>query len=228
MDPDSSFKERFDNDQKVAAVRGTVFDINLDKNYVHTESHAVTIQDEKGVYITSIPAGKVVSAESVLEVQETSTLDTGWQNFNDQKDVLLNEERIKKIEERLAQFGRAPSWIADIQYRIRNFFGFDAFKLPLQIVKTSSGFTLQIDQNKITSKNTSELLALYEQVSLLQASPETLDAKVVLRDSILQILPEKERKKYSESFARSSLFDSWDAIQKNLPNSALLLRKELE
>ncbi len=47
MDPDSYFKQRFDNDLKVAAVRGTVFEVNLEKGYLRTESHAVTIQDEK-------------------------------------------------------------------------------------------------------------------------------------------------------------------------------------
>lgn len=47
LDPDSYFKQRFDNDQRVAAVRGTVFEVNVDKGYLHTESHAVVIQDEK-------------------------------------------------------------------------------------------------------------------------------------------------------------------------------------
>ena len=31
LDPNSSFKQRFDHDQKVAAVRGTQFGVNLDK-----------------------------------------------------------------------------------------------------------------------------------------------------------------------------------------------------
>ena len=47
LDPDSHFKQRFDNDLKVAAVRGTVFEVNVDKNYIRTVSHAVDIQDEK-------------------------------------------------------------------------------------------------------------------------------------------------------------------------------------
>jgi hypothetical protein len=47
LDPDSYFKQRYDNDQRVAAVRGTVFEVNVDKGYLRTESHAVTIQDEK-------------------------------------------------------------------------------------------------------------------------------------------------------------------------------------
>ncbi len=47
MDPDSYFKQRHDNNEKVAAVRGTIFEINVEKGYLHTESHAVTIQDEK-------------------------------------------------------------------------------------------------------------------------------------------------------------------------------------
>ncbi len=47
LDPSSSFKQRFDHDQKVAAVRGTEFGVNLNKGYLYTSSHAVDIQGEK-------------------------------------------------------------------------------------------------------------------------------------------------------------------------------------
>lgn len=42
---ESYFRERFNNDTALAAVRGTVFEVNMDKKYIHTIDHAVTIED---------------------------------------------------------------------------------------------------------------------------------------------------------------------------------------
>ncbi len=42
---ESHFHERFNNDTSLAAVRGTIFEINLDRNYIHTIDHAVSIED---------------------------------------------------------------------------------------------------------------------------------------------------------------------------------------
>jgi hypothetical protein len=72
------------------------------------------------------------------------------------------------------------------------------------------------------------MLALYEKLSGLSNSPETIDAKTQLRSALLQKLPEKEAQKYAEAFARATLFDSWDALSGNLPESTKELRKSLE
>ncbi len=42
---ESYFHERFNNDTALAAVRGTVFEVNLDRKYIHTIDHAVSVQD---------------------------------------------------------------------------------------------------------------------------------------------------------------------------------------
>lgn len=42
---ESYFHERFNNDTALAAVRGTIFEVNLDRKYIHTIDHAVSIED---------------------------------------------------------------------------------------------------------------------------------------------------------------------------------------
>ena len=42
--PDSFFEQTYDHGNYVATVRGTVFEVNLDKNYVHTVNHAIAIK----------------------------------------------------------------------------------------------------------------------------------------------------------------------------------------
>ncbi len=42
---DSYFHEQFNDDTALAAVRGTVFEINLDRKYIHTIDHAISVED---------------------------------------------------------------------------------------------------------------------------------------------------------------------------------------
>lgn len=43
----SYFHERFNNETALATVRGTVFEINLDNQYVHTVDHSILVEDLK-------------------------------------------------------------------------------------------------------------------------------------------------------------------------------------
>lgn len=45
---DEYFNERYDNGEKIAAVRGTAFEIDTEKSYIHTTDHAVEIFDRSG------------------------------------------------------------------------------------------------------------------------------------------------------------------------------------
>lgn len=43
---ESYFHQRFNGNHSLAAVRGTVFEVNLDKGYVHTVDHAISLTDQ--------------------------------------------------------------------------------------------------------------------------------------------------------------------------------------
>lgn len=43
----SYFHERFNDETALATVRGTVFEINLDNQYVHTVDHSILVEDLK-------------------------------------------------------------------------------------------------------------------------------------------------------------------------------------
>lgn len=44
---DSYFRVDMPSEQVTAAVRGTVFEVNLEKNYIHSVNHAVILKDKK-------------------------------------------------------------------------------------------------------------------------------------------------------------------------------------
>lgn len=228
LDPDSYFKQRFDNDQKVAAVRGTIFEVNVEKGYVHTESHAVVIQDEKGGYLATVADGTSVTTEGSIEKISESATDTKWRTLNMESDTLLTQERLREIKAKLQSLTDRDTLILQIQKYLRNLFGIESLDLPITVNTTGSGISLSIDATRLKSENAQELLAVYEALSLLNTSDDTVEAKVQLREAILQTLPEKEAQAYEEAFSRATLFDSWDAMKNNLPKSASELRGYLE
>jgi len=228
LDPDSYFKQRFDNDQKVAAVRGTVFEVNVEKGYVHTESHAVVIQDEKGGYLATVADGTSVTTEGSVEPLSDAATDTKWRTANMENDTMLTQERVKKIKEKLQSLTNRDNIVIQVQKYLRSLFGIDSLDLPIEVNTTGSGISLSIDAKRLKSENAQELLAVYEAMSLLNTSDDTVDAKVKLREAILQTLPEKDAKAYEEMFSRATLFDSWDAVKNNLPKSSTELRGYLE
>lgn len=52
---DSYFEARLPKNDIVAAVRGTVFEINLDARYIHAVSHDMTLSDNTGKSVSLLP-----------------------------------------------------------------------------------------------------------------------------------------------------------------------------
>ncbi len=228
LDPESSFKQRYDNNQKIAAVRGTIFEINVEKGYLRTESHAIEIQDEKGSYLTTVTDGRSVTTDDSIKSIQSSNLDPKWQSQNLTFDWELAQERLQKIKEKLQNLSQKEHWISKIQEYIRKLFWITHQNLPITVNSSSSGISLSIDSSKLSSENTQELLAIYEAISVLNSSEDTLDSKILLREAILQTMPESDAKKYREIFSRATLFDIWDALKNDLPRNTKELQGYLQ
>lgn len=61
----------------IAGVRGTIFEINLDRDYIHSVDHGVALSDARGQAITLLP-GELVQATNILKKLTTATLDRAW------------------------------------------------------------------------------------------------------------------------------------------------------
>lgn len=228
LDPESSFKQRYDNNQKIAAVRGTIFEINIEKGYLRTESHAIEIQDEKGAYLTTVTDGRSVTTDDSFTSIQSNELDPKWQDQNFKFDWAIAQERLLKIKEKLQTLSQKENWISKIQEYLRKLFWISHQNLPIFVNSSSSGISLSIDTSKLSSENTQELLAIYEAISVLNSSEDTLDSKILLREAILQTMPERDAKKYRELFSRATLFDIWDALKNDLPRNTKVLQGYLQ
>jgi hypothetical protein len=65
------------NHGTIAGVRGTVFEINLDRNYIHSVDHSVHLTNILGQAVTLLP-GELVEATDILKKLTQATLDRAW------------------------------------------------------------------------------------------------------------------------------------------------------
>lgn len=97
LSDDSYFHQRFDEGRKLAAVRGTAFEINADQGYLRTASHAVDVTDPAGKLLATVPEGAVVRVRD-LQSLINSALDKAWEDFNKTEDAKLAIEMAKQAQ----------------------------------------------------------------------------------------------------------------------------------
>ena len=66
--PDSFFEQTYDNGTYVATVRGTVFEVNLDRDYARAVHHGISIKNTKTGSKTEVLQGKIVGARNWKEL----------------------------------------------------------------------------------------------------------------------------------------------------------------
>ena len=69
----------------------------------------------------------------------------------------------------------------------------------------------QFESSMKTGSNSGKLMDIYQEFYGLQNNGNLLDTKIKLRDLIIETSPEDKKKTLLDDFARSTLYDSWDA-----------------
>lgn len=82
--PDSRIEFYLPKSGTVAGVRGTVFEINLENNYIHSVEHSVTLENSIGQLTTLLP-GDAVQVNNIFS-KIISGLDTAWISLNSLQD----------------------------------------------------------------------------------------------------------------------------------------------
>ncbi len=94
---DSYFEARLPKNDIVAAVRGTVFEINLDARYIHAVSHDMILSDNTGKSVSLLP-WDLVSSEDILLRRGKEWLDATWASWNTLADRTYENSRSLLIE----------------------------------------------------------------------------------------------------------------------------------
>jgi len=114
--PGSEVTFKLPNQGVVAGVRGTVFDINLERGYIHSVDHVVTLKNRLLQSVELMP-GEIVSAADILKKLASSALDATWEGANQLRDQAYELARSVELEaawNRLAGVGDSDGWWGSI------------------------------------------------------------------------------------------------------------------
>jgi hypothetical protein len=184
----------------VAGVRGSTFEVNLDRHYIQSVDHALALTDRLGQTVTLLP-GELVDSRNILLRLTSSILDTSWNTINalyDQEESLRREALVQTrlallsgSSEVSSYYDRLIRWILSLMP------GFG----DIRIFESIQDLSLDRTQD-ITEEN---LLRAYQYVQ---------DKKFVQeRERIRTLLIERWRASnkgsvYLESLGRGALWDS--------------------
>lgn len=214
LSEDASFLERFDDGRKLAAVRGTAFEVNAEKGYLRTESHAVEVFDPAGKRLATVPEGVAVSASDLSAF--LSALDSAWKDSNLLADAKYSAEQLKRVKtELLAKYAEGTSALDSVRRLLRG----EGERLPVSlsfsgdslVVSIPSDLSSRVQDAQAASK---ALTSAYEQTAAFAEDPTTVRSKEALRDAILKLSPPEKKASLATLFARHEIYDSWSEAAK--------------
>lgn len=204
---DSYFKETFMD--KEAAIRGTIFNIDIDKDYLYVIDHNVTLSDSEWNTLL-VEEKKPINLSNFSFIQ----LDEFIRNIKDTAFDEINRKFDRELMEKLK---------IELQAKLDMF------------IKLSS---TQIDKLSLEEKDLlyKEFLSTYQDLNFIKSSDdkELYDLKLILKEKLLNLAPIEEKKLLMESFVydlKDSVNNkSYDSLEFILwvfnENSSLLLNKE--
>ncbi|MDD5376688.1 MAG: FecR domain-containing protein [Candidatus Gracilibacteria bacterium] len=219
---DSYFHERFNNDTALAAVRGTVFEVNLDRRYIHTIDHAVSIEDiGSHTGSTFVVAGGVFDTDT-RKALVRSTIDEAWAKANSSADAIYLNERMESLKKQILGYAGQTNYM-------------DIFLQKAGLKKTDSSLNSlltgdatawsQFENEMKQGKDSTKLMDIYQEFYGLGNTEKLIDTKMKLRDLIMETAPKDKKQMLLDDFTRSTLYDSWNALQTGTGNIEGLQKK---
>ena len=221
---ESYFHERFNNDTALAAVRWTVFEVNLEKKYVHTIDHAVSLEDIwSHTGSTFVVAGGVFDTDTRKILAQTK-IDTAWNTVNNNADIIYLNGKMEAFNKAIIESVGKYTYIDILLQKL----GLQKTDPSLEVLLTGgSGSWEQFKSEMKTAENNEKLMDIYQQIYGLKNTDKLLNAKMELRDLIIETAPADKKKDLLDDFARSTLYDSWNTL--NIGTGSIeWLQKKLE
>lgn len=199
---DSSFTQTFDGIE--AWVRGTIFDVDLEKKFIHVSDHAVDLTDTTG-NVLRIAKGEVLSVNDFTFVEFSEFLsslqDDAWKQLNEQFD----SEHIAQLKEKfeLSLQDKNPfvfilSWISPkyaLLYKLDTSKSYESVSEYIESLSESKKKDLYNDvlskyqsMNVISWEDTAAYnKKLFYKRALIDLSPDSTDTKRLLESSVYDL-----------------------------------------
>ncbi len=183
--------------------------MNLDRKYIHTIDHAVSIEDISGqTGSTFVVAGGILDTDTRHALLR-DTLDTAWNELNTNADIVYLNARLEALKQAILENAGQENYLEILLQKI----GLATEKPSLEVLLSGDPNALQEFGEAIKKDgNSQELLDIYQQFYGLENTQIILDAKMKLRDLIIETAPAEQKNAFLTDFAKSTLYDSWGAL----------------
>lgn len=212
---DSYFIETYDMWNYAATVRWTVFEINLDENYIYAVDHDISIEDIMNKKLHPIPQWESRNAHNIDTTVPKEILDLEWieENLSLDKDYLLAkiEEWKKIINESLESEDFGTKLINNTKSQlwnnktkainsIKSYFKWE--NISLENIDKLIPLLNESDRNLLNKW----LVNIYDNVKLLDDT-NSIKTRLKIQDYIIKTSNEKYRNKYLDDFARFNIYE---------------------
>lgn len=234
---DSYFTETYDFWNYAATVRGTVFEINLDENYIHAINHDVDLLD--------------IKKDEIYNVQEWLWLNI-WNPKNRIPNEIFDQERINEnllldneyIKMQIEELSNKINWALNKH---------DFWTKLITWIKLKFGNQEYIASNLISSifswkedvipnikrilptlssedkANLNERInTVYQNIHSLPNSDKISLYKMELRDIIIKSSPDDIKEKLKEDFLRLNIYDYLELSKDKTSKTAEILKANIE
>lgn len=215
--PGSYMNLRLPSKGVVAGVRGTVFSVNLEQNYIHSIDHIVALKNSLFQSVLLLP-GEIASAGNIFEKLTRDVLDMAWEQANAVKDAAYKSAY---IQEMTAAFEKIRGNLTTVNYwdvLVRSVLSyFDAFKELEMVQKISS-----LDIEAMTEVPTQYLLKWYQKLKIGDFAGE----RDVIRGTLFR-LSEADAgiQQFLETLVSESVWDKLQFPSLDLSNADMILSK---
>lgn len=217
LNKNSYFIETYENGRLAATVRWTVFEINLDKNYIHSVDHSIAINDTETKEEYNIPEWEAREIKNILQIVEEKLLERPWIDLNKNEDIIYINWLIQKWKEKISTSIKDN----DLKNLILNTIDW----------KTENINSLKAEIEKVTNNKkdyNKTLLDLYQNLNYLPNSAKNLELKNSLREEIINSSSWVNKQNFINDFTRLNLFDYFDAVKNKQTEASDKIKSNIE
>lgn len=199
----------------VAGVRGTVFSLNLEDNYIHSVDHAVMLENNFLAKSLLLP-GEIAPADNIFARLGKDMLDQIWEDGvalkNATYEVLYNEKISSAWDKLAGKLGENSLWDAMVREILS---WFDAFAEIELMEKISS-----LNMEKVAEIPKEKLLGLYQKFK----TGDFVLERDVIRGAMYQLSSaDAKMQEILEILASESLWEKLEFPTLDLKNSEKIL-----
>ncbi|EKE26291.1 MAG: hypothetical protein ACD_4C00343G0001 [uncultured bacterium (gcode 4)] len=220
LEGDSSFTETYDNERLAATVRWTVFELNLDNNYIHAVNHSVTIKDNQTDKKYDLPEWKLRASSGDSHFIWKDVLEEWWVNWNKNEDVIYARKLLQEWKDKINKTFKDGD---NLKKSLNDLIDWKNYNLSE--IKENIEKDFQINNKEQLNRF---YINLYQNINYAPASDNNTQLKANLRNEIINSSTWSSKERFTKDFLRLNLYDYFDSEKLNLSDSKEKLKSYID